>query len=624
MKYIAFDVETTGFLKYEGDKIFSYSTTDWHGNTEVVRLDGKDRKKNIKKLKDFWADTSIAKIGHNIKFDMSFVDAMGIEIPRDTEIHDTMIMHQMLMNLAKSHALDNLALKYYSYPLDQDENIKKHIQKYQREHRKTGERINASGYHTVPHDLMHKYQVADTERTMLLYQLFVKELYKDKPMWNDYLNEMHLLYTSMRMEKFGILTDVRQANKLIRFLDKEIQQNRKDMLKLVGKDVNYNSSKQVAELIYDDLGFKCRHNTKSGARGVPKEMLLEQREKESHPIFDKILKERAYTKGHSMVSSYLDMMHPETKRMHPNLRTNQARTGRQSCSDPNLQNVSKEISVNTVYGVPARNCFRCDPGHVLFFIDYAGIEFRLIVDDAGEDEFIEVMANGGDVHDVASSELYGENWDLIEQLVSSPAGVKLPDWITHIPEEDYKGDFKLLRYQMRAGAKNYEFGVAYGGAFAAITKDLIGLTPKQKREGNKRFAKRWPKVHGFTKDKIAQVRKTGFVTTAFGRKLYVERDKAYTASNYVIQGTAAGILKRAENRVDDWSYYEVDDRIRNVVTVHDELVLSYPREFLPKNDIYLPKIAELMTSFKEIKVPLEVEFEMSHTNWSNVQEIKVH
>ena len=443
-------------------------------------------------------------------------------------------------------------------------------------------------------------------------------------MWGDYLNEMHLIKTSIRMEEFGILTDTRQANKLVKFLTKEISENRAEMLKMAGKEVNYNSPKQVSELVYDELGYKCRHFTKGGGRGVPKEMLLFHREKESHPIFDKILKERAYTKSLSMIASYLEMMNPVTKRMHPNLRTNQARTGRQSCSDPNLQNVSKEISVNTVYGVPARNCFRCDPKHVLFFIDYAGIEFRLIVDDAGEDEFIEVMANNGDVHDTASAELYAENWDLIEQLVSSPAGVAIPDWINSIPKEDYKDDFKILRYQMRAGAKNYEFGVSYGGAFAAITKDLIGLNAKEKREGNKRFAKRWPKIHGFTKDRIIQVKKIGYVTTAFGRKLYVERGKEYIAANYVIQGTAAGILKRAQNRVDDWSYYEVQDKIRNVVTVHDELVLSYPREFLPKNDIYLPKIANLMTSFPEIKVPLEVEFEMSHTNWSNVQEIKVH
>ena len=98
MIYTAFDVETTGFRKYEGDQIFSYVITDWDGKSEVRRIEWTPGTLDFQKdpnfiyLQEYWSDTSIAKLMHNAKFDYGFCLANGIVIPSNTEFHDTMLM----------------------------------------------------------------------------------------------------------------------------------------------------------------------------------------------------------------------------------------------------------------------------------------------------------------------------------------------------------------------------------------------------------------------------------------------------------------------------------------------------------------------------------------------------
>jgi len=640
MKYTAFDVETTGFRKYEGDQIFSYVITDWNGNSDVRRIKWTpgtlefQQDPNFIYLQEYWADTSIAKIMHNAKCDYGFCLANGIHIPSNTEFHDTMLMSQMLQNLAASHALDSLSEAIYKYQAPNDNDIAKEAKKLAKAYLKENpdSRIGLSGYQFVDEEQMNIYQVADGERTMLLYKCFAPKLFASPEMWKDYLNELDLLIATIEEEEHGITVDIRQSKKLQHYLRTELDIVKEKSLEIIGRDVNFNSSDQVARLLTEDLGLKIEHTTSKGKASAAKNVLMDLRDE--HPLIDMILKHRAFDKGITMVESYLDLMDPKTQRIHANIKTNQAVTGRQSCSEPNLQNVSREASLRTAYSVPARRCFRADEGHVLFLVDYAGIEFRLIVAESGEDEFIDVMKRGDDVHDVASSCLYNDNWKLMELLMKSPTGVKKPEWYLHEEKRLYAGnpgkyenDFyslaKTIRKNARDGAKNYEFGISYGGGFGAITASLIGLTDKEKREGHQRFCKRWPRVAYFTPNIIKQIRENGYITTSFGRRLYVRRSEAYAGSNYLIQGSAAGILKRAQVRIREYSRFEVNNTIRPLVPIHDELIIKYPRSLLSQSNYILSDISHLMTFHPEIRVPLEVEWKMTTSNWASAKPFKV-
>ena len=641
MIYTAFDVETTGFRKYEGDQIFSYVITDWDGKSEVRRIEWTPGTLDFQKdpnfiyLQEYWSDTSIAKIMHNAKFDYGFCLANGIVIPSNTEFHDTMLMSQMLQNLASSHSLASLAEAIYRYRAPNDDLISKQAKKLSKQYvsENPGARIGLSGYQFIDHETMKTYQLADGERAMLLYKCFAPKLFVLPEMWKDYLNELDLLIATIEEEDHGITVDMYQSNKLQRYLKTELDTVKENSLKMLGRSVNFNSSPQVADGITKDLGLRIDSTTATGKVSAAKHVLMELRDK--HPLIDMILKHRAFDKGLTMIDSYLELMDPKTKRIHANIKTNQAVTGRQSCSEPNLQNVSREASLRTAYSVPARRCFCTDPGHVLFLVDYSGIEFRLIVAESGEEEYIEVMKNNGDVHDTASSCLYGEHWDLMELLIHSPEGVKKPDWYLHEEKRLYKGnpgkyenDFqslaKAIRKNARDGSKNFEFGIAYGGGFAAITASLLGLSDREKQEGYQRFCRRWPRVAYFTPNIIAEIRENGFVTTSFGRRLYVRRSEAYAGSNYLVQGTAAGILKRAQVRIREYSRFEHDNSIRPLVPIHDELIIKYPRTLLSRANYILSDISHLMTFHPEINVPLEVDWKLTTTNWAAAKPYMIH
>ena len=174
-KIISFDVETTGLRPYHGDKIFAYCIGYTDGNVDVFRL---RKQKDCDKLQDLFYDTSIAKIAHNAKFELSMLKSNGIYVPEKTIWHDTMVMAQELDNTMISYDLDTLAWMFCFYPRGIDSKMKKRAKLL-------------GGFHKVPAAEMEKYQKLDGERTMALYLTFKQ--FMDHGLYNDYMNEMDLI-----------------------------------------------------------------------------------------------------------------------------------------------------------------------------------------------------------------------------------------------------------------------------------------------------------------------------------------------------------------------------------------------------------------------------------------------
>lgn len=646
--YTAFDVETTGFLRFEGDRIFSYVITDYFGNSKVYDVpfeNGEwENHPNWLYLKEYFADTSIVKIGHNIRFDVGFVRANGIEVPEHTEIHDTMIMSQMLQNLADSHALDVLAEQVYKYKASKDNEVEKIARKLRMSFKKHNpdSRIHLSQYQHVPKDVMHRYQIEDGERAMLLYRAFLPKLQAVPEMWLDYLNEMEFIFTAIKQEEYGMLIDWKQADKLLAWMSGEVSEAKSTIQRIAGKEINPNSPKQLTAYLTQDLGYKIESTTESGKTSVGKDVIYDLYKRHKHPALEALLKLKAYEKGYTNISSYKDLSHPETHVIHFNKNTNPARTGRQSVSNPNLQNMSTEVSNNAIYRIPSRRCFICRPNSIMYYVDYSGIELRLIAGLAGEQEFIDAFHNKTDPHGMTAPVLYGDNWaevcayatdpeitEMMQHIIHSSAVNKndaavqelknrnAPKWMyTACQPERYNFDFSTLKSQMRTGTKVFNFGIGYGGAVSAVTLELIGLDNAQKARGHANYCKRWPHLAYFTPNTIKEVRDNGYITTAFGRRLWVSRSKAFCGANYKVQGTAAGILKRAENRVAAYCHTVLEDKMNIIVSIHDEINSNCDRSIIKYQDYYLNDISRLMTIHKEIKVPLEVEWKHTTTHWA--------
>jgi DNA polymerase I-like protein with 3'-5' exonuclease and polymerase domains len=112
------------------------------------------------------------------------------------------------------------------------------------------------------------------------------------------------------------------------------------------------------------------------------------------------------------------------------------------------------------------------------------------------------------------------------------------------------------------------------------------------------------------------VRTDGFVKDPFGRAYFIEAKFAYKGLNYMVQGTAAGILKRAMLNADKWLKANCPQG-KTLLTIHDELVFEIPNNRL--NPGVILSIENAMTGdFHDLlgmPYPFKVESSLVKENW---------
>jgi DNA polymerase-1 len=573
---IVIDYETygdeSGFQSDPTARVFSFSLT-WvdDGFTEVCREEH-DPVYFEKRMKEFWSSPCEA-IAHNAKFELHFTQRMGWLIHPKKIVHDTMIMHQYIDNLSMFHNLEYVAGRYAGYVKEWNDNWNA-VEK--------AKKIYNNNFKLIPEYIMHPYQIADGEATA---SVFVTMKDKVEP-WSEYLNELELLKVTMSMEQLGFMVDVGNTEKLLKSMEQEISSNLTDIEGIVGRAINLNSPKQILKY-FEEIGINGQTSTDNKA-------LEKLREKYDHPILDCIMKSRAYTKGISTLQDYIKHSRHD-KAIHPNIKTNHARTGRESCENPNMQNVSKEKKAGARYTVAARSCFRARPGYILLLGDYAGIEMRLGVQGTGSPRLIKLCEENFDFHDACAAAFYGK------------AYTELTD----------KSEKKAKRNQAKAA----RFAMFYGAGLEQ-TANTLGLSIEEVAVGFAQDKKVFPEFYKYMADCSKHARDHGYIETFFGRKLRVEQDRPYSATDYVIQGSAGALFKHAQVKVHNWFEKELGrEQARLILPVHDELVMEIHRKQLPYLNDIMVKVNELMTDCKQITVPIVVDFNLSTHTWDKKKEI---
>lgn len=589
MHYLAYDTETTGLYPHHGDNMFAYSTTDENWKSVVQRLDGSELRqiRGKKKLAQLWADEkkkSEGKVAHNLKFDLSFTEkALGKRLDGH-EAHCTHKMSHILQNHHYDHSLDHLAWELAEYP------------RIDAKMKRLGKLCG--GYKNVPEDKMSEYQKHDTERGMLLFKFFYPKILANPQYREIYQTEIDLIWATMRMEQRGLKVDSKRTNKMIANLRDDILRVREDLFARVGRRFNPNSDPELRKVLYRDLALPVLKRTgKTKEASTDKHVLLRLREEHPHPIIENILKLRAYSKGVKALESYLELSDNDDV-LHPTINTCGAITGRESSEHPNLQNVQKTGVLLNPYPVPAREAFRPRPGYILVFIDYAGIEMRLLVHYAEEPKMLECLNHGdGDVHSLAASVFYGSRFT--DLSIGSDQ-----------------------RSSLRSAAKNANFAIPYGAGAAKVAQTL-GLLPARGMAAYKRYKSVFPRLCGLTKTVSSWVFAEGYVQTVFGRKLHVSKAKAHSGTNYLIQGTAAGVLKRAQNRVHKYNEHQTGGEVKLLLPIHDEIVLEFPRNRLGELNDYLRDVRRLMIDFPQFNVPMDIGISISTYSWEHKKKLAI-
>lgn len=356
--------------------------------------------------------------------------------------------------------------------------------------------------------------------------------------------EMPLCEVLASMEFYGVKADAEGIKAFGEDLKIKIDELTSQIYMYAGKEFNIASTKQLGDVLFEDLGLPAKKKTKSGysTNADVLESLMDK-----HPIVPLIVEYRTLTKLNSTyVDGLLKLIHPDG-RVHSVFKQTETRTGRISSTEPNMQNipVRKEIGRNM------RKFFVAEDGYTLLDADYSQIELRVLASVCGDKNMQEAFSEGRDIHTSTAAQVFD------------------------IPED-------FVTPEMRSAAKAVNFGIIYGiGAFS-LSKD-IGVTVAEAKRYIKNYLDNFPKVSEFMDKTVDYGIKNGYVTTLFGRRRYIPELSASNkvlqafgkraAMNAPIQGAAADIIKIAMVRVYK-KLREEDLDARLILQVHDELIIE--------------------------------------------------
>ncbi|MEE1244364.1 MAG: DNA polymerase I [Acutalibacteraceae bacterium] len=346
------------------------------------------------------------------------------------------------------------------------------------------------------------------------------------------------------MELKGFLVDADGLKKMSDELAVRISEIETEIFGLVGYEFNLNSPKQLGVALFEKLGLPAKKKTKSGY-STNAEVLEDLKDK--HPAVSLLLEYRQLAKLKSTYTDGLQNCVAEDGRIHTTFNQTEARTGRISSLEPNLQN----IPVRTELGKKLREFFIAEDGNALVDADYSQIELRVLASIANDQNMISAFKSGADIHTATAAQVFGLPIDMVTPV-------------------------------LRSRAKAVNFGIVYGiGAFS-LAKD-IGVTRKEADNYIKNYLASYPNVALYMENTIKNAKLNGYVTTLFGRRRYLPELSSSNgmlrafgervARNAPIQGTAADIIKLAMIKVFDTLKREVPSA-NLILQVHDELIVE--------------------------------------------------
>ena len=574
----AFDTETTS-LDYMQAEIVGVSFAVEPGEAAYVPVahDYPDvprqlsRDSVLEALAPLLEDPNRAKIGQNLKYDMSVLSRYGIEMQGIR--YDTMLESYILDSTATRHDMDSLALKYLNHRTIHFEDV-------------AGKGAKQVTFDKIPLDEAGPYAAEDADVTLRLHRCLWPRLEAEPALRELFTTiELPLVPVLSRMERNGVRVDSEMLAAQSEQLATRIAAIELEAYEEAGEQFNLGSPKQIQGILFGRLELPVRAKTPKGQPSTAENVLQDLAHDYALPKL--ILEFRGMSK---LKSTYTDALpnriNPATGRVHTSYHQAVASTGRLSSTDPNLQN----IPIRTAEGRRIREAFVAEPGHCLIAADYSQIELRIMAHLSTDDDLCAAFANGEDIHRATAAEVFDTSRDGVTD-------------------------------DQRRSAKAINFGLIYGMSAFGLGRQL-DIPRSEAQAYIERYFARYPGVKAFMDETKVRARDLGFVETVFGRRLYLPeintrnvQRRQYaerTAINAPMQGTAADIIKRAMLRLDGRIRREALPA-RMIMQVHDELVFEVPED---QTERLVGIIAEEMNAAADLSIRLVVDVGVGK-NWND-------
>ncbi len=524
----------------------------------------------IAALRPILENPELPKLGQNLKYDAIVLRNANVALRGAA--FDTMIASYLLDAGSRSHSLDELAARYLDYRTTKTaELIGKGKQQRQMD---SVEIPRIAAY--AGQDVTLPWHLRDRLAPQLEME-GLTDIFRDL--------EMPLVTVLADMEYRGIRVDTAYLDRLSRRFAVRMAELEEQIHQTVGTSFNISSPKQLQEVLFRHLNLPAIKRTKTGV-STDSEVLEELAA--LHPVPQLILEYRQYAKlKGTYVDAFPQMVCPSSGRIHASFHQTVTATGRLSSSDPNLQN----IPIRSEAGREIRAAFVTEEDWVLISADYSQIELRILAHLSGDESLRRAFREDRDIHQSVAAEIFA------------------------IPAE-------AVTSEMRRRAKAVNFGVIYGQTPFGLAKQLR-IPQEEAAQFIDSYFARYPGIHTFFDQVLAECRKVGFVQTILGRKRKISgvrgkptRQRTLperTTINTVIQGSAADLIKRAMIRVHHRLRHE-GLHAAMLVQIHDELLLECPTMEVP---IVSQLLRDEMQNALALSVPLKVDIQTG-PNWGEM------
>ena len=536
-----------------------------------------DEKNILSIFKPYLEDKSIKKIGQNIKFDYIIFYHRGIDI---NSMEDTMLMSYVLDAGKNRHNMDTLSEIHLDHKTIKFKDI-------------VGTGKKQINFSEVDLEVAKNYASEDADITYRLYKIFLKSL-KSENLINIYeIFEKPLIKILAMMEINGIGLDKGFLKKLSSKFSNKIEQFEKKIYKISNKQFNIASTKQLGEIMYNELKISSLKKTKKGSFATSASV-LEDLAFKGHELPKLVLDWRQTSKLKNTYSDSLpEHLNSKTNRVHTSFLLAATTTGRLASSDPNLQN----IPIKSEDGRDIRKAFISEKDKKLISADYNQIEMRILADLADVKALKKAFLNSEDIHSLTASQVFGV-------------------------------EIKKINSEMRRKAKAINFGIIYGISQYGLAKQ-IGVSNNEAEEFLNSYFQKFPEIKEYMNSTIKFCRKSGYVQNIFGRKTHIIgiNDKNFNVRNFQeraainapIQGSASEIMRLAMIRLNSELNLPKNQNLKMLLQIHDELIFETNINDLKKSS---KLISDIMMSVKNseqhsFSIPLLVDVN-SGKNWGEL------
>jgi DNA polymerase I-like protein with 3'-5' exonuclease and polymerase domains len=702
---VYFDTETTGRLAFRGDKPFAFSFMNDAGNCIVYEFDvdpltrrpiiSRENRQQLAAMAALLQDTAIRKVGFNVGFDCHMMEeGLGIKVAGC--IWDVWWMSILSDTVAFQTGLKPVSDRLKLSSKDDEKELGEAVKACRRAvggklgwkiAREQGDIDDKSAYkadywlpravvRSAPADIVKRlleqypnlailnktYAGKDAFRTGGLCHFFTEMLTR-LDLWEAYNRELTMMPITYRMENVGVRVFPERCGELGKRCGEIIERLRRELSEIFGTFETDVPDARIRELLFKPKGtpVEFKGGKPQTAYGLPVDVRTEKTQEPSvaKEVMDALgdeVKEvkliQEYKKHKKVqthyVNKYLHHCCQDAANqliIHAHVKQIGATTTRMAVSDPPLQQTPKRAVKGDIMKL-VRWVFGPRKDHVWLHWDFKSIEPRVLAEEAEEEDILHVF-NVGQSSSFTETGWTNDPYEVLVERVCMATG-----WSREYIESLFES-----RGGARQVCKNNFLGWTYGEGTYKLARQL-GCSLEEAYAIINAMKGAFPGVMPFMERMQAEAKRHGFIRNRYGYRLGIppparvfdEEARCwkwlefwYKATNYLIQSTAAALLKEAairlgstperhiwlpqENavaRVPQRCGYLHGTGCEIVMAIHDELIIECPARLAIRNEKFVRGIGEVMADnqgyFKRVKTP--VDGSVTWGAWSDPEKLE--